>query len=527
MCIRDSGIEGLLADTPEPLAEINIEDAEKRDIKSGDLVRVITSRGSVPFRAKVTDGIAKGCIECMFGGGTPVGPKAWQEWNVNALTDIGNHDSISGFPVYKALLCDVQKVESGTNEIRCLVNRQVLDYHSSLANSLERRINPERRIYLDNNATTQVDDAVREAMMPYLSAEAGNPSSIHQTGKIAREALENARRQVAKLVNAQPRGIVFTGSGSEAANLAIKGVTFAMRDKGNHIITTTVEHPAVLGACEFLERCRYRVTYLDVDGDGWLDPEKLSEAITADTILVSIMMANNEVGTILPIKELSSICRQKGVLFHTDAVQAVGKIKVDVQDLSVDMLSLSGHKFHAPKGVGALYVRKGIELEPLIHGGNQERGTRAGTENVPAIVGLGKAAELVASALPNYERIRDLRDRLEEGIRNLVTDAVLNGHRENRLPNTLNLTLPGLRGESIVIALDQHGISLSSGSACKSGSPEPTHVLIAMGRTKEQAHCSVRFSLSRHTTEEDIDYTVSALEQVLKEKDLVRLMPCK
>ncbi|MFC1927699.1 IscS subfamily cysteine desulfurase [Chloroflexota bacterium] len=521
------GIEGLLADTPEPLVEINIEDAENRDIKSGDLVRVMTSRGSVPFRARVTDDIAKGCIECMFGGGTPVGPKAWQEWNVNELTDISNYDSISGFPVYKALLCDVQKVESGTDEIRCLVNRQVRDHHSNLATPLERRTNPERRIYLDNNATTQVDDAVREAMMPYLSADAGNPSSIHQTGKIAREALENARRQVASLINAQARRIVFTGGGSEAANLAIKGATFAMRDNGNHIITTAVEHPAVLGAYGFLERCGYRVTYLEVDGDGWLDPGKLRAAISADTILVSIMMANNEVGTILPIKELSSICRQKGVLFHTDAVQAVGKIKVDVQDLSVDMLSLSGHKFHAPKGVGALYVRKGIELEPLIHGGNQERGTRAGTENVPAIVGLGKAAELVASALPNYERIRDLRDRLEEGIRNLVTDAVLNGHRENRLPNTLNLTLPGLRGESIVIALDQHGISLSSGSACKSGSPEPTHVLIAMGRTKEQAHCSVRFSLSRHTTEEDIDYTVSALEQVLKEKDLVRLMPCK
>jgi cysteine desulfurase NifS len=521
------GIEGLLADTPEPLVEINIEDAEKRGIKSGDLVRVATPRGSVPFRAKVTDGIAKGCVECMFGGGTPVGPKAWQEWNVNELTDIGNYDSISGFPVYKALLCNVQKIESGTDEIRCLVNRQLLDHQSDLADRVERRTNPRRRIYLDNNATTQVDDAVREAMMPYLSADAGNPSSIHHAGKIAREALENARRQVARLINAQPRRIVFTGGGSEAANLAIKGAAFAMRDKGNHIITTTVEHPAVLGSCDFLERSGYRVTYLDVDEDGWLDPEKLRNAITEDTVLVSVMMANNEVGTILPVKALSSICRQREVLFHTDAVQAVGKINVDIEDLGVDMLSLSGHKFHAPKGVGALYVRKGIELEPLIHGGKQERGMRAGTENVPAIVGLGKAAELVTSARLDSERIRELRDKLEEGIRNLVTDAVLNGHREHRLPNTLNLTLPGLRGESIVIATDHHGVSLSSGSACKSGSPEPTHVLIAMGRTKEQAHCSVRFSLSRYTTKEDIDYTVAALEQVLKEKDLVRLMPCK
>jgi cysteine desulfurase NifS len=521
------GIEGLATDTPEPIVEINIEDAEKRDIQSGDLVRVITPRGSVHFRAKVTGDIAKGCIECMFGGGTPIGPRAWQEWNVNELTDISNYDSISGFPVYKALLCDVQKVESGTDETRCSVNRQIPDYRNDLSGVREPRIEVKSRVYLDNNATTQVDDVVREAIMPYLSAEAGNPSSIHQAGRTAREALENARRQVAMLINAQPRRIVFTGGGSEADNLAITGAAFAMHDKGNHIITTTAEHPAVLGACEFLERCGYRVTYLNVDRDGWLDPEKLRTAIDEDTILVSIMMANNEVGTILPIKELGSICHEKGIPFHTDAVQAVGKIKVDIRDLGVDMLSLSGHKFHAPKGVGALYVRKGVELEPLIHGGKQERGVRAGTENVPSIVGLGKAAELGTSALLNSEPICDLRDRLEKGVRNLVPNAILNGHRKNRLPNTLNMTLPGLRGESIVIAMDQHGISLSSGSACKSGSPEPTHVLLAMGRTEEEAHCSVRFSLSRYTTEEDIDYTLSALEQVLKEKDIVRLMPCK
>ena len=521
------GIEGLVKDTPEPVVEIKIKDAEERGIGSGDLVRVTTPRGSVPFRAKVTADIMKGCVECMFGGGTPVGPKAWQEWNVNELTDINNYDKISGFPVYKALLCDVQKVESGTDETRCAVNRQVLACQSDLASAQEARTKLERRIYLDNNATTQVDDAVREAMIPYLSEDAGNPSSIHETGRLAREALENARRQVAKLINAQPRRIVFTGGGSEADNLAIKGAAFAIRDKGNNIITTTIEHPAVLGACGFLEKNGYRVTYLGVDENGWLEPEKLRTAVTEDTILVSIMMANNEVGTILPIKELSSICREKGVLFHTDAVQAVGKIKVDIQELGVDMLSISGHKFHAPKGIGALYVRKGINLEPLIHGGKQESGIRAGTENVPAIVGLGKAAELATYTLRDSDRIRVLRDKLEEGIRNLVPDASLNGHPENRLPNTLNLTLPGLRGESIVIALDQHGISLSSGSACKSGSPEPTHVLIAMGRTDEEAHCSVRFSLSRYTTEEDIDYTVSALAQVLKEKETVRLMPCK
>ena len=239
------------------------------------------------------------------------------------------------------------------------------------------------------------------------------------------------------------------------------------------------------------------------------------------------MMANNEVGTILPIKELCDIAHERGVLFHTDAVQAIGKIRVDVQELGVDMLSISGHKFQAPKGVGALYVRKGIELEPLIHGGNQESGFRAGTENVPAIAGLGKAAELASNTLQDAERIKALRDSLEEGIRKLVPDARLNGHAESRLPNTLNLTLPGLRGESIVIAMDQHGVSLSSGSACKSGSPEPTHVLIGTGRTEQEAHCSVRFSLSSDTSEEDINETLAILAKVLEEKNTVRLIPCK
>ncbi|MFC2025060.1 IscS subfamily cysteine desulfurase [Chloroflexota bacterium] len=521
------GIEGLVKDNPEPVVEINVEDAEARAIRSGDLVRVTTSRGSVPFRAKVTADIMKGCIECMFGGGTPIGPKAWQEWNVNIITDINNYDRISGFPVYKALLCDVEKVEAGTEETRRAVVGQALNSECETASFHVPKMKPEKRIYLDNNATTYVDYAVREAMIPYLSIAAGNPSSIHETGRLAREALENARRQVSQLVNAQARRIVFTGSGSEADNLAIKGTAFTMRDKGNHIITTAVEHPAVMGSCEFVEKSGFRVTHLGVDKNGWLDPDKLRQAITEDTILVSIMMANNEVGTILPIEELCTIAHEKGVLFHTDAVQAVGKIKVDIQKLHVDMLSISGHKFHAPKGVGALYVRKGIELEPLIHGGKQESGIRAGTENVPAIVGLGKAAELATYALRDSDRVRVLRDRLEKGIKVLVPDVRLNGHPQDRLPNTLNMTLPGLRGESIVIAMDQHGISFSSGSACKSGSPEPTHVLIAMGRTEQEAHCSVRFSLSRYTREEDINETMLALTQVLEEKDTVRLMPCK
>ena len=318
-----------------------------------------------------------------------------------------------------------------------------------------------------------------------------------------------------------------TSGGSEADNLALKGVALVPGNKGKHIITTAVEHPAVMSTCQFLEGLGYKVTYLEVDEDGWLEPKRLEKALTDDTILVSIIMANNEVGTILPIKELGAIARRKGALFHTDAVQAVGKIKVDVAELEVDMLSLSGHKFHGPKGVGALYVRRGVKLEPVVHGGKQEVGLRAGTENVPAIVGLGKAAELAMQA-PRYSAaIAALRNKLEAEIRRLVPEARLNGHRTERLPNTLNLTLPELRGESIVLAMDQHGVSLSSGSACKSGSPEPTHVLIAMGRSEEEAHCSVRFSLSHHTTEEDIEATAAALAQVLEEKSMVRLMPCR
>ncbi len=520
------GIEGLVKDNPEPSVDINIHDATERGIASGDLVRVSSPRGSVLFRARVTADIRQGSVECMFGGGTPVGPKAWQERNVNELTNLHNFDKISGFPVYKALLCNLEKVEAGTEETRSLV-KNAPDFDLELTTMLAGATRPNRLIYLDNNATTEVDEAVREAMIPYLGLAHGNPSSIYELGRDAHEAIESARRQVAKLINSSPRRIVFTGGGSEADNLALKGVAFSRHEKGRHIITTRIEHPAVLNTCRFLEKTGYEVTYLDVDENGWLAPSKLKEALRDDTILVSIMMANNEVGTILPIRELAVIVREKGALFHTDAVQAVGKVKVDVEELGVDMLSLSAHKFHGPKGIGALYIRKGIELEPLVHGGKQENGLRAGTENVPAIVGLGKAAELAASIRRDSERLRELRDRLEEGIRSLIPGAILNGHRDERLWNTLNMTLPGLRGESVVITMDQHGISLSSGSACKSGSPEPTHVLMAMGRTEEEAHCSVRFSLSHNTTEEDISQTISALAQVLEEKNMVRLMPCK
>ncbi|MFQ5708449.1 MAG: IscS subfamily cysteine desulfurase [bacterium] len=522
------GIKGLVKDNPEPTVELNSEDAAARGIRSGDLVEVRTPRGAVPFRARVSGDIVKGAVECNMGGGTPVGPKAWRTWNVNELTDLTNYDEISGFPVYKALLCEVVRVEAGSPDNRRKVSQQVTGCAPQLLLPQNTKKKSGKRIYLDNNATTRVAGAVREAMLPYLDTVHGNPSSIHGVGRDAREAVENARRQVAKLINARPRRIIFTGGGSESDNLALKGVAFARREQGQHIVTTSIEHPAILSTCKFLAGLGYDITYLAVDGQGWLAPEELREAIRQDTILVSVMMANNEVGTILPIREMCAIAHERGVLFHTDAVQAAGKIRVDAQELDVDLLSLSGHKFHAPKGIGALYVRKGIELEPLIHGGKQEGGLRAGTENVPAIVGLGKAAELALQDLRNSAQMQVLRDKLEHGIKQLVPGAKLNGHPQSRLPNTLNLTLPELRGESLVVALDQHGISLSSGSACKSGSPEPTHVLMAMGKSEQAAHCAVRFSLSHATTEADIALTLSALEHVLEEMETtVRFLPCK
>jgi cysteine desulfurase NifS len=522
------GIKGLVKDHPEPTVEINSLDAEKRGIQSGDLVEVQTPRGVIPFQAVVTNDIVQGAVECSMGGGTPVGPKAWQEWNVNELTDLQNYDEISGFPVYKALLCEVVKSEKGTKAVWKRTAAGKEDSQKKLFHLDIPKAKPKHRIYLDNNATTPVAAEVKKAMLPYLGAVYGNPSAIHDVGTQAREGLENARRQVARLLNAKPRRIIFTGGGSESDNMAIKGIAYAYREKGNHIITSSIEHPAILKTCQFLEKTGYRVTYLKVDKDGIIHPEELSRAITPETILISLMLANNEVGTIQPIKELCRIAHAKGILFHTDAVQAAGKIKIDVENLDVDLLTISGHKFHGPKGIGILYLRKGLEIEPLIHGGKQEKGLRAGTENMPGIIGIGKAAELVLESLKDNERLKQLRDMLADGIYRIIPEARLNGHPEQRLPNTLNLTLPGLRGESLVIALDQHGISLSSGSACKSGSPDPTHVLIAMGRSVEEAHCSVRFSLSHQTTRKDIDITLKALKQVLQEMEsTVRFLPCK
>ncbi len=521
------GIAGLVKDHPEPAVELNRADAKARGIRDGDQAEVRSPRGAVRFRVRVSDNIVQGAVECNMGGGTPVGPKAWQASNVNELTDLMNFDEISGFPVYKSLLCQVVKVGEG-GRTGATATEDTFAHGPQIRATAAQGSRHKPWIYLDNNATTPVAEAVREAMRTYLDAAYGNPSSIHSAGRDAREAIDKARRQVAHLIGARPRRIVFTGGGSEANNLAIKGAAFAQRDKGNHVVTTSIEHPSVLQTCRFLERLGYQVTYLDVDRDGWLDPRKLRSAITERTVLISIMMANNEVGTILPIKELCAVAREHGVLFHTDAVQGAGKIPIDVEDLGVDMLSLAGHKFHAPKGIGALYVKKGVTLEPLIHGGQQEGGLRAGTENVPHIVGLGRAAELALWGLGNSDKTKRMRDKLENGIRKLLPEARLNGHREHRLPNTLNLTLPGLRGESLVVALDQHGIALSSGSACKSGSPDPTHVLMAMGRSAEDAHCSVRFSLSQATREGEIDQTVTALAHVLEQMEsTVRFLPCK
>jgi cysteine desulfurase NifS len=521
------GIKGLNKDNPEPTVELNIIDAKSRDIKTGDLVEVKTLRGAIPFRARVTEDIISGSIECNMGGGAGVGSKAWREWNVNELTDLAHFDEISGFPVYKALLCEVTKLQEGTEDtILTALAGNKRDKTKAFFRENKKSIG--RRIYLDNNATTEIDESVKDAMIPFLSEVYGNPSSIHSIGRNAREAVEKARRQVAQLLNAKPRRILFTGGGSEADNLAIKGIAFQhLEDKG-HFITTKIEHPAILNTFTFLETLGFEVTYLDVDQYAMIQPDQIEKAIKINTLLVSIMMANNEVGTILPIKELSKIAHGHDVLFHTDAVQATGKIPIDIEDLNVDMASISAHKFHGPKGIGALYVRQGLKLDSLIHGGKQEAGLRGGTENVASIVGMGKAADLAKHSLKDSSDMAKLRDQLEEGIINLIPDASLNGHREKRLPNTLNMTLPKLRGESLVVALDQHGIFLSSGSACKSGSPDPTHVLIAMGKSTEEAHCSIRLSLSNSTTDEDIKRTLKSLENVLEEmKTTVRFLPCK
>lgn len=511
---------------PEPTVTMNSHDAKERNIATGDLVELVSPRGRVAFRAYVTDNIMQGVVDASMGGGGPVGPQAWQECNVNELTDLQRYDPISGFPVYKALLCDVVKL-GGNAAVKVSdlsdgpPSRIPVDYGLRMPGT-------KRRIYLDHNATTPLDPEVAKTAADCTERCFGNPSSIHALGNEARFIVESARRQVAQLLNCTARRIVFTAGGSESDNLAIKGAAFARRGVGNHIITTAIEHPAVLGACRWLEEQGFRVTRLPVNGEGLVAPSDLEAALTADTILVSVMAANNETGALQPIADLARMARRQGALFHTDAVQAVGKVPVDVQQWEVDLLTLSGHKIHGPKGVGALYIRQGVALDPLVHGGKQEHGLRAGTENAPGIAGFGKAAEIAIQRLPQMDRIRSLRDRLEDGIKEIVSDARRNGPLNERLPNTVNLTLPGMRGESVVLALDHLGVALSSGSACRAGMPEPSHALLAMGLSPEEAHCALRFSLGLDNTEEEIDRTVVLLREMIRETAAgVRFVPCR
>ncbi len=374
-----------------------------------------------------------------------------------------------------------------------------------------------RRVYLDHNATTPVHPEVYEAMQPFFQNQFGNSSSIHWAGREVRKYVEEARQKVAELLHAAPEEIIFTGGGTESDNMAIKGVVYRWREKGNHIITTQVEHHAVLHTCQFMERMGYEVTFLPVDNYGLIDLELLRRSIRPQTILVSIMLANNETGTILPIKEIGEVTREKGVILHTDAVQAVGKIPINLQDLPVDILSLSGHKLNTPKGIGAQFIRRGTKLFPLLHGGGQEYGLRAGTENIPYIIGLGKACEIVRRDFQQrVSHLRRLRDRLEQGIKDRIPDVVLNGHPTQRLPNTLNMSFVGVEGESLLLNLDLEGIAASSGSACTSGSLEPSHVLLAMGLPPEIAQSAIRFSLGWNNTEGEIDYVLEVLPRIVQ-----------
>ena len=368
------------------------------------------------------------------------------------------------------------------------------------------------RIYLDYAATTPTRPEVVEAMLPYFCDAFGNPSSLYSYGLEARQAIELARMKVAQAIGGKNEEIVFTGGGSEADNFAIKGVAYANIRKGNHIITDVIEHHAVLETCRFLEKRGFKVTYLPVDKYGLVDPEKVREAITGKTILISIMHANNEIGTIQPIDEISKIAHKAKVYLHTDAVQTTGHIPVNVNELKADMLSMSAHKFYGPKGVGVLYIRKGTKMVPLIHGGEQESGRRAGTENVPGIVGLGKAIELAGLEMTKEaERLTVLRDKLIKGILEKIDKVELNGHPEQRLPNNVNFSVDYIEGESTCLNLDLEGICISTGSACSSSSSEPSHVLLGIGLSHEKARSSLRFTLGRLTTEGDIDRVLQVL----------------
>ena len=371
-------------------------------------------------------------------------------------------------------------------------------------------------IYMDYAATTPTDQRVVEAMLPCFGEIYGNPSSLHGFGQEARAAMEGARAKIAAFLGAKPAEIVFTSGGTESDNFAIKGVAWANRKKGDHVITSAIEHHAVLETCRFLEKEGFRVTYLPVDGNGLVDPADVVKAITDRTILISIMHANNEIGTIQPIAEIGRIAKGKGICFHTDAVQTFGHLPFTVDELNIDLLSASAHKLYGPKGMGLLYIRKGTRITPLVHGGDQESGRRASTQNVPGIVGFGKAVELAAATLHEEEvRLTSLRDRFIRGIFERIDGIHLNGHPTRRLPNNINLSVESIEGEGMILSLDMMGIACSTGSACSSSSLEPSHCLLAIGLPHELSHGSLRFSLGMYTKEGDIDAVLEALPQVV------------
>lgn len=373
-----------------------------------------------------------------------------------------------------------------------------------------------KKIYLDYNATTPLHPEVLEAMLPYFKEKFGNASSIHGFGREAKVALEDAREKVVEIIGVSSSEIFFTSGGTEADNLAVKGTAFASIKKGKHIVTSKIEHHAILESCKFLEKEGFEVTYLPVDSQGLVDPEDLRKAIRDDTTLVSIMYANNEVGIIQPIEELCKIAKEKGVYFHTDAVQAAGKVPIDVQKLNVDMLSMSGHKIYGPKGVGALFIRKGVRIMPLSHGGHHERSRRAGTENVAGIVGFAKALELVDKEREDQNKhLKNLTRAFYKKLVESIPDVILNGDLNRRILNTLNLSFKGVEGESVILSLDMKGVAVASGSACTSGTLEPSHVLAAMGVDPAIAQGAIRFSFGRDNTMEDMEYVANLLPEIV------------
>lgn len=372
--------------------------------------------------------------------------------------------------------------------------------------------------YFDNAATTKVKEEVLKEMFPYFSVEYGNPSSMYSIGRSSRRAIETARKRVAELINCKPKEIYFTSCGSESDNMALKGIAYANKEKGNHIITSKIEHPAILNSCKTLEKQGYRITYLNVDEEGNIDISELENSINDDTILISIMFANNEIGTIEPIEQISKIAKKHNIIFHTDAVQACGNIKIDVKEMGIDMLSLSGHKINAPKGVGALYVREGIEFDRFLDGGHQEKNKRAGTENVAEIVGLGKACEIAKNNLEAHiNKLKELRDFYINQVEEKIENIKLNGPRDNRLPGNANISFKGVNGSELLLKLDEKGICASAGSACSTGSSSTSHVLISIGLDSKMAEGTLRVSFGEENSKEDVKYLVENLENIVTE----------